>query len=95
MFSLYLFIYFVFVVKGHEFFLFIYFFVGQYLNILEEERQIYIYIRANLNFLYYFFIIFFNVEERGGGGNGPPLPQRRYKTRHSLLIMVVSIMHLL
>ena len=30
--------------KGHAFYLFISFLVGQYLNIIEEERQIYIYI---------------------------------------------------
>ena len=53
------FFYFVFVVKG-ACILFIYFLVGQYLNILEEERQIYIYLRANLRlclvtvFVFYF-----------------------------------------
>ena len=38
-------------------YLFISFFVCQYLNILEEERQIYIYIylRTNLNFCISFF----------------------------------------
>ena len=54
-------------------YLFIYFLVGQYLNILEEERQIYIYIykRENLNF----FILFFSKFFLGGGwGNGPPAP---------------------
>ena len=36
-------------------YLFISFLVCQYLNILEEERQIYIYLRANLNFCIPFF----------------------------------------
>ena len=30
--------------KGHEFYLFIYFLVGQYLNILEEESHIYMFV---------------------------------------------------
>ena len=39
---------------------FFFFFVGQYLNILEEESKKYIYLRANLNFLcnsFFFFLI--------------------------------------
>ena len=63
-------------------YLFIYFLVGQYLNILEEEKQIYIYIylRANLNFfilllillLLLFIYFFFNLV--GWGAMAPLCP---------------------
>ena len=75
-------------------YLFIYFLVGQYLNILEEERQIYIYIythiRANLNF---FILFFFNWG--GGGGIAPLCPSvglslaREDKTWRSQLVVGV------
>ena len=42
--------------KGHEFYLFIYFLVGQYLNILEEEKQIYIYIFKGKSQFFYTII---------------------------------------